>query len=288
MREIASTARSKAAHGLEPAHRPPGGALGRADRVRGRRPAHAGRRRHGPYARRRRPGRERAPGHPARRPPARRPGALPRDRGAVARLPAAQRRGVAASCSAPRVATTVGAVDDFRGLRWWEKLSGQVGAAAIPVGFGVWVHAFTFPIIGVRELPAAVGVPLTIAGIVALMNVVNFLDGLDGLAAGVCAISALSFCVIDLSLGRADAVLAQGDREGPAGPLDRAGPDRQDREELQGRDPDHPRGSQQEDPRPPRRQDLQRGDERPRRRGDRQEGRQVHRRRASPASRPSS
>jgi len=105
------------------------------------------------------------------------------------------------------VATTVGAVDDFRGLRWWEKLSGQVGAAAIPVGFGVWVHAFTFPIIGVRELPAAVGVPLTIAGIVALMNMVNFLDGLDGLAAGVCAISALSFCVIDLSLGRADAAV---------------------------------------------------------------------------------
>ena len=105
------------------------------------------------------------------------------------------------------VATTVGAVDDFRGLRWWEKLSGQVGAAAIPVGFGVWVHAFTFPIIGVHELPAAVGVPLTIAGIVALMNMVNFLDGLDGLAAGVCAISALSFCVIDLSLGRADAAV---------------------------------------------------------------------------------
>src|SRR6266545_2502604 len=24
------------------------------------------------------------------------------------------------------VATTVGAVDDFRGLRWWEKLGGQV------------------------------------------------------------------------------------------------------------------------------------------------------------------
>src|SRR3954447_17431474 len=28
------------------------------------------------------------------------------------------------------VATTVGAIDDFRGLRWWEKLGGQVAAAA--------------------------------------------------------------------------------------------------------------------------------------------------------------
>jgi UDP-GlcNAc:undecaprenyl-phosphate GlcNAc-1-phosphate transferase len=39
------------------------------------------------------------------------------------------------------------------------------------------------------------------------MNMVNFLDGLDGLAAGVCAISALSFCLIDLSLGRPDAAI---------------------------------------------------------------------------------
>ena len=39
------------------------------------------------------------------------------------------------------VATTVGAIDDFRGLRWWQKLGGQVLAAAIPTGFGVWVHA---------------------------------------------------------------------------------------------------------------------------------------------------
>src|SRR3954465_5425406 len=31
------------------------------------------------------------------------------------------------------VATTVGAVDDFRGLRWWEKLAGQVLAASIAV-----------------------------------------------------------------------------------------------------------------------------------------------------------
>src|ERR687884_1481311 len=28
------------------------------------------------------------------------------------------------------VATTVGAVDDFRGLRWWEKLAGQLAAAS--------------------------------------------------------------------------------------------------------------------------------------------------------------
>jgi UDP-GlcNAc:undecaprenyl-phosphate GlcNAc-1-phosphate transferase len=105
------------------------------------------------------------------------------------------------------VATTVGAIDDFRGLRWWEKLAGQTVAAAIPVGYGMWVHSITFPLIGVLVLPQSVGAPLTVIGIVAVMNMVNFLDGLDGLAAGVCAIAAASFCVIELSLGRPDAAV---------------------------------------------------------------------------------
>ncbi len=34
------------------------------------------------------------------------------------------------------------------------------------------------------------------------MNMVNFLDGLDGLAAGVCAISAVTFCLIALSINK--------------------------------------------------------------------------------------
>jgi UDP-GlcNAc:undecaprenyl-phosphate GlcNAc-1-phosphate transferase len=100
------------------------------------------------------------------------------------------------------VATTVGLVDDFRGLQWWEKLAGQAAAAAIPTIFGVWVHRFTFPIVGIHQLPEWVGIPVTVAWIVAIMNMVNFLDGLDGLAAGVCAISAGTFSLIALSLAK--------------------------------------------------------------------------------------
>ncbi len=100
------------------------------------------------------------------------------------------------------VATTVGAVDDFRGLRWWEKLGGQLLAASIPVAFGIWVDRFTFPVVGVHTLPDWVGVPLTVIWIVAIMNMVNFLDGLDGLAAGVCGIAGVTFSVIALSLGK--------------------------------------------------------------------------------------
>jgi UDP-GlcNAc:undecaprenyl-phosphate GlcNAc-1-phosphate transferase len=99
------------------------------------------------------------------------------------------------------VATTVGAIDDFRPLDWWQKLGGQIVAAAIPTGFGVWLHEFTFPLAGAQTLPSWFGIGLTIVAIVALMNMVNFLDGLDGLAAGVCAISGATFSVIELSRG---------------------------------------------------------------------------------------
>jgi UDP-GlcNAc:undecaprenyl-phosphate/decaprenyl-phosphate GlcNAc-1-phosphate transferase len=102
------------------------------------------------------------------------------------------------------VATVVGAVDDFRGLSPPTKLVGQVAAAAIPPAFGVWIDHFTFPFVGIVDLPAWVGVPLSIFWIVAVMNMVNFLDGLDGLAAGVCAIAGTTFAVLALSLGKAD------------------------------------------------------------------------------------
>src|SRR5919202_1830995 len=106
------------------------------------------------------------------------------------------------------VATTVGAVDDFRGLAWWQKLFGQIAAACIPVGFGIWVHRFTFPIVGIHVLPKWIGMPLSVVWIVAIMNMVNFLDGLDGLAAGVSSISAFTFTLIALSLPRPEIAAA--------------------------------------------------------------------------------
>ena len=105
------------------------------------------------------------------------------------------------------VACVVGAVDDFRGLEPIPKLAGQVLAAAIPTAFGVWIDHFTLPFFGAVDVPAAIGVPLTIVWIVAVMNMVNFLDGLDGLAAGVCGIAGVTFSVLALSLGKADAAI---------------------------------------------------------------------------------
>jgi UDP-GlcNAc:undecaprenyl-phosphate GlcNAc-1-phosphate transferase len=105
------------------------------------------------------------------------------------------------------VACVIGAIDDFRGLEPLSKLAGQIAAAAIPCAFGVWIDHFTFPFLGVADLPGWVGMPLTVLWIVAMMNMVNFLDGLDGLAAGVCGIAGLTFATLALSLGKIDAAI---------------------------------------------------------------------------------
>jgi UDP-GlcNAc:undecaprenyl-phosphate GlcNAc-1-phosphate transferase len=105
------------------------------------------------------------------------------------------------------VAMGVGAIDDLRGLRWWQKLAGQLLAGAVPTMFGIWVDRFTFPFIGIHTVPSWVGVPATILWIVAIMNMVNFLDGLDGLAAGVAAIAGVTFAVIALSLAKPEAAI---------------------------------------------------------------------------------
>src|SRR5205823_2111122 len=111
------------------------------------------------------------------------------------------------SSTSSAIALIVGIVDDFRGLPWYGKLAGQITAAAVATGFGIWVNRFTFPFVGIHTLPASVGIPLTIVWIVAIMNMFNFLDGLDGLAAGVAAIAGLTFSVIALSLGKYDAAV---------------------------------------------------------------------------------
>jgi UDP-GlcNAc:undecaprenyl-phosphate GlcNAc-1-phosphate transferase len=106
---------------------------------------------------------------------------------------------------AAAVITVVGALDDRFDLPPVAKLAGQVVAAIIAVHFGVAVKAITLPFIGVMHFPNAgvtnAGPVLTVIGLVAMMNVVNFSDGVDGLAAGVCAIIAATMAVIAFDLG---------------------------------------------------------------------------------------
>lgn len=100
------------------------------------------------------------------------------------------------------VIVLIGAVDDTRDLPPGVKLAGQVGAALIPVLNDVAVETFTLPFLGSVDL-AGLSVPVTVIGIVAVMNIVNFTDGVDGLAAGVCTIAAATLAGIALSLDKA-------------------------------------------------------------------------------------
>lgn len=99
------------------------------------------------------------------------------------------------------VIALVGALDDIFELPPLVKLVGQFIAAAVPVLNGVVVHHFTLPLVGAIDLGAWAD-PLTMFGIVAVINVVNLTDGADGLAAGVCFIGAATFAIITLSLDR--------------------------------------------------------------------------------------
>ncbi|MBJ7355495.1 MAG: undecaprenyl/decaprenyl-phosphate alpha-N-acetylglucosaminyl 1-phosphate transferase [Thermoleophilaceae bacterium] len=95
----------------------------------------------------------------------------------------------------------VGTLDDIFDLPPLVKLFGQFCGAAIPVFSGVVVQNFTLPFIDPVNL-GGWAEPLTMLGIVAVINVVNLTDGADGLAAGVCFIGAATFTIITLSLSR--------------------------------------------------------------------------------------
>jgi UDP-GlcNAc:undecaprenyl-phosphate GlcNAc-1-phosphate transferase len=100
----------------------------------------------------------------------------------------------------------VGFADDVYDLPVVAKFAAQVGVAIVPVSAGVSIDHVTLPFLD----PFSTGVvqyPLTIIWIVGLMNVLNFVDGMDGLAAGIGAISAGTFCVLALSLGRVQPAL---------------------------------------------------------------------------------
>jgi len=99
--------------------------------------------------------------------------------------------------------TLVGVLDDVRGMRPVIKFGLQFAVAGILVLYGVRLENITLPVVGTLVL-GWVSVPFSLIWVVAIMNIVNFIDGMDGLAAGVCAISSVTFAIIAISLGRID------------------------------------------------------------------------------------
>jgi UDP-GlcNAc:undecaprenyl-phosphate/decaprenyl-phosphate GlcNAc-1-phosphate transferase len=89
-------------------------------------------------------------------------------------------------------AVLVGVIDEKYTLSPLVHLGGQVVAAMVAVVAGLgYIHSLSLPFRALTdpgyELPAVIGVALTVAWLVGMMNTVNFLDGLDGLVTGVSA-----------------------------------------------------------------------------------------------------
>lgn len=102
------------------------------------------------------------------------------------------------------IITLVGLVDDLVEIRPLLKFLGQLAAIGVMLYFNVRIAHFTLPLTDETfTFHVAVSVALTVLWMGVIINMVNFIDGLDGLAAGVCAISAITFSVIALSLNRA-------------------------------------------------------------------------------------
>jgi UDP-GlcNAc:undecaprenyl-phosphate GlcNAc-1-phosphate transferase len=103
-------------------------------------------------------------------------------------LPLIQKLGPAAT-----LIFATGLIDDLVGLRPWQKLIGQLGAAGLAYWAGVRV-------MGVAGVGASAwwALPLTIFWLIACTNAFNLVDGLDGLAAGMGLVAALTLLIAAL------------------------------------------------------------------------------------------
>ena len=106
-----------------------------------------------------------------------------RRRRATDYLTSIQKLGLAATA----IFATVGLIDDLVGLRPWQKLLGQLGAA----GLAYWAGVRVLGVVGVGA-STWWALPLTLFWLIACTNAFNLVDGLDGLAAGMGLVAALT------------------------------------------------------------------------------------------------
>jgi UDP-GlcNAc:undecaprenyl-phosphate/decaprenyl-phosphate GlcNAc-1-phosphate transferase len=78
------------------------------------------------------------------------------------------------------VVFAIGLCDDLRSLKPWQKLAGQVAAAALACSAGVRIDN-----LGSYPVPFWCAVTLTIFWLVGCTNAINLIDGMDGLATGI-------------------------------------------------------------------------------------------------------
>lgn len=82
----------------------------------------------------------------------------------------------------------VGVADDLIGVGYRYKFMAQIVAALLLVWPGEWINSLG-GLFGVYEIPAFIGIPLTLLIVVYITNAINLIDGIDGLASGLCCIA---------------------------------------------------------------------------------------------------
>ena len=89
----------------------------------------------------------------------------------------------------------VGEADDLVGVGYRYKFLVQTVAAALIVLSGNWLGSFA-GLFGIENVPAWIGMPVTILAIIYITNAINLIDGIDGLASGLSIISLLTLTVL--------------------------------------------------------------------------------------------
>lgn len=89
----------------------------------------------------------------------------------------------------------VGVADDLVGVGYKYKFLVQILSASLFPLSGLWINSLG-GILGIYEIPACVGILLTIFLTIYITNAINLIDGIDGLASGLSCISLAVLCVI--------------------------------------------------------------------------------------------
>ena len=95
---------------------------------------------------------------------------------------------------------SVGIIDDLIGLDATTKFFVQIIAAALMPISGLYINNL-YGFLGFHEIPAYVGMPLTVFIIVFIDNAINLIDGIDGLAGGLSLLGLAGFLACFISEG---------------------------------------------------------------------------------------
>ena len=104
-----------------------------------------------------------------------------------------------------------GVADDLIGVSYKDKFVVQILCALLFPLSGLWIHDLS-GLFWLHEIPAWIGMPLTVFLVVYITNAINLIDGVDGLASGLCSSSLFTlgmaavfkaqylFCMISFSM----------------------------------------------------------------------------------------